>query len=95
MDLYERMFVGVIVKIVAKPIEVIFWCDAKGLITPLRLRIVKVDKSYYKNKGKLAGNLMTVFTCKSLVGNVEKLFEIKYELATCKWLTMYSYKDIL
>lgn len=82
-------------KVVAKPIEVISVMDIKGVITPLRLRIIrddeslqviKVDKVISRKQEKLAGNFMTVFTCKSLIENVEKIYEIKYELGTCKWI---------
>lgn len=82
-------------KVVAKPIEVISIMDTKGIITPLRLRIVredeslqviKVDKVITRTQEKLAGNLMIVFTCQSLVGDVDKRYELKYELNTCKWI---------
>ena len=82
-------------KVVAKPIEVISVMDTKGIITPLRLRLVrddeslqviKVDKVITREQEKFAGNLMIVFTCQSLVGNIEKRYEIKYELNTCKWI---------
>ena len=32
-------------KVVAKPIEVISIMDTKGIVTPLRLRIIKDDES--------------------------------------------------
>lgn len=76
-------------KVVAKPIEVISVMDTKGNITPLRLRIerddeslqvIKVDKVITRTKEKFAGNLMIVFTCQSLVGDIEKRYELKYEL---------------
>jgi hypothetical protein len=82
-------------KIVAKPIEVISVMDTKGVITPLRLRIVredeslqviKVDKVLTRSQEKLAGNLMIVFECQSLVGDVDKRYELKYELKSCKWI---------
>ena len=34
----------------------------------------------------LAGNNKLVFTCRSLINDTEKSFEIKYEIATCKWV---------
>lgn len=81
-------------KIIAKPIEVICLMN-KGIITPLRLRIIredeslqviKVDKVITRTQEKLAGNLMIVFVCQSLIENVEKKYELKYELNTCKWV---------
>jgi len=82
-------------KVVAKPIEVISVMDTKGNITPLRLRIqrddeslqvIKVDKVITRANEKFAGNRMIVFTCQSLVGDIEKKYELKYELETCKWI---------
>lgn len=82
-------------KIIAQPIEVISYTDSKGDLRPLRLRIkgqnetvkvIKVDKVIIKEFEKLAGNLMLVFKCQSLIDNVQKQFEIKYELQTCKWM---------
>jgi len=82
-------------KVVAKPIEMVAWTDAKGNINPVRFKItkddesssvVKIDKVITRTQEKFAGNQMIVFTCQSLVGDVEKLYEIKYEISTCKWI---------
>ena len=82
-------------KIVAKPIEVISYTDNKGELRPLRFRlemedetvkVIKIDKVIGKETEKLAGNYMMVFKCQSLIDNVVRLFEIKYELQTCKWV---------
>jgi hypothetical protein len=82
-------------RIVAKPIEVISLIDIKGIITPLRLRlirddeslqVIKVDKIITRKQEKLAGNLMVVFTCQSIIDDIEKIYELKYEIRTCKWV---------
>jgi len=82
-------------KIVAKYIEVISSTDLSGIITPLRLRlikddeslqVIKVDRVITRAQEKLAGNRMIVFQCQSIIGNVEKRYELKYELSTCKWM---------
>ena len=82
-------------KVVAKPIEMIAWTDEKGNINPIRFKIakedgsnsvVKVDKVITIDKEKLAGNLMLVFKCQSVVNGADKLYELKYELSTCKWI---------
>jgi hypothetical protein len=82
-------------KVIAKPIEVISYTNNKGDIKPLRFRIegedstgkvIKVDNVIIKEREKLAGNSMLVFKCQSLIDDVEKQFEIKYELRTCKWI---------
>ena len=82
-------------KVVAKPIEVISYTDNKGDLKPLRIRIqnedetlkvIRVDKVITNETEKLAGNYMLVFKCQSLIDNTSRLFEIKYELQTCKWI---------
>lgn len=82
-------------KVIAKPIEVISYTNNKGDIKPLRFRIegednsgkvVRVDNVIIKEREKLAGNSMLVFKCQSLIDDVEKQFEIKYDLRTCKWI---------
>ncbi len=82
-------------KVLALPIEVISYTDNKGSIRPIRFRIqiddelmqvIKIDKVLVKETEKLAGNIMIVYKCQSLIDNVIKLFEIKYEISTCKWI---------
>lgn len=82
-------------KIVAKAIEVVSWTDIKGNINPVRFKItkedgsnsvVKIDKVITVDKEKLAGNHMLVFKCQSVINGAEKPYEIKYELATCRWV---------
>jgi len=94
-NIYKRMFGGNNLKVVAKPIEVISMTDTKGNITPLRMRIeqedesvqvIKIDKIIDRAHEKHAGNNNLVFTCRSLIDDTEKVFEIKYEIATCKWV---------
>lgn len=82
-------------KIVARPIEVVSYTDNKGDVRPLKFRlqtetetemVIKVDKIISREIEKLAGNPMLLFRCQSLIDNVQKQFEIKYELQTCKWM---------
>ncbi|MFT5875547.1 MAG: hypothetical protein ACI8WT_004540 [Clostridium sp.] len=83
------------VKIVAKQIEMVAWFDKKGVPKPVRFRIqnedesyrvIKIDKVVTMDKEKLAGNEMLVFKCQSIIEGVMSIFEIKYELKTCKWI---------
>ena len=82
-------------KIVAKPIEVVSWTDIKGNINLVRFKIVnddestsviKIDRVICVEREKLAGNEMLVFKCQSVINNTERLYEIKYELKTCKFI---------
>lgn len=82
-------------KVVAKPIEVVAWFDRAGTPNPVRLRlegeneesiVIKIDKIITRDKEKLAGNHMLIFNCQGCINGSQKLFEIKYELSTCKWI---------
>lgn len=82
-------------KVVALPIEVVSYTDNKGSIRPIRFRmqigddpmqVIKIDKVIVKSTEKLAGNNMLVYKCQSTIDDVIKLFELKYEIATCKWI---------
>lgn len=82
-------------KIVAKPIQMVAWFEEDGTPHPVRFRFsseeqclitIKVDKVCIMEKEKLAGNPMYIFKCQSLVNNVLKVYELKYELGTCRWI---------
>ena len=82
-------------KVLALPIEMVSYTDNKGDINPIRFRlqidnepmqVIKIDKVIVKETEKLAGNIMIIYKCQSLIDDVLKLFEIRYEIATCKWI---------
>lgn len=82
-------------KVVNMPIEMIAWFTDAGNINPIKFRVlsqgkqnktVKVDKIITKSQEKLAGNRMTVFQCQSIIDGVERKYEVKYEIDTCKWV---------
>ena len=81
-------------KVLMKPIEMIAWFTSEGNPVPLRYRIVSEDDSYIvikvdrvisSEEEKLAGNRMIVYKCQSIINNIQKLYEIKYEIDSCKW----------
>jgi len=41
---------------------------------------------YFKEKEKLVENLMMVFRCQSIINNIDRVYELKYELSACKWM---------
>jgi hypothetical protein len=81
-------------KVVARPITVYSWTDAKGVIHPEKLKLeendaikeLNIDKVVTITKEKLAGNQMLIFNCQSLIRGVVRPYELKYELNTCKWM---------
>lgn len=68
------------------------WFYRIGTVNPVRFRIVQgeesttaiIDKVIRRGKEKLAGNYRMVFKCHSLINEVEKIYEIKYVIDTCK-----------
>ena len=86
-------------KVVMKEIEMIAWFAKDGTVHPIRYRIlgpdgsnisIKINRIIYRKEEKLAGNKMVVFACQSIFDSgVEKRYELKYEIGTCKW---YLYK---
>jgi hypothetical protein len=44
-----------------------------------------MDKVIRQSKERLTGNNMWAFTCQSFINEVEKVYELKYEIDTCKW----------
>lgn len=82
-------------KVVAKPIDVVCWVNKAGFINPVRFRItdeklgervIKIDKIVIRDTEKLNGNIMYLYKCQSCVNGNQKVFELKYELDTCKWM---------
>lgn len=82
-------------KVIVKPIEMVSWTAIDGHINPVRFRIanedesvsvIKIDKVITIDKEKLAGNNMLVYKCQSVIKGSERLFELKYELSSCKWI---------
>ncbi|MDD2447704.1 MAG: hypothetical protein PHY91_08465 [Tissierellia bacterium] len=85
-------------KILMKQIEMIAWFNLEDYPIPLRYRItsedstnkvIKIDKILFKEEEKLAGNRMILYRCESIINNAQRIFELKYEISTCKW---YLYK---
>lgn len=81
-------------KILMQPIEMIAWFTLEGTPNPIRYKmtsdddsnvIVKVDRIVTRSEEKLAGNRMLIFRCQSEMNGLLKLYELKYELSTCKW----------
>lgn len=81
-------------KVLARPIEMIAWFNEDGLPTPIRFKIksesmanvVKVDKVIYREVEKFAGNHVYLYRCQSVINNTERVYELKYELKSCKWM---------
>ena len=81
-------------KVVSKSIDVRACFEKDGGVKPLRFRIsedeeekvIKINRVVNREIEKLAGNVMEKFVCIASVNGVERIFEIKYELLTKKWI---------
>ena len=81
-------------KVVSKSIDVIAFFEKDGGVKPLRFRIsedeeekvIKINRVVNREIEKLAGNVMEKFVCIASVNGIERIFEIKYELLTKKWI---------
>ena len=75
------------------PIEMIAKFTVKGQPRPVKFRIeqenalqeIKVDRIVAQEEERLAGNRMLVYRCQSMLCGVERQYELKYEVASCRW----------
>jgi hypothetical protein len=47
--------------------------------------VIRIGRILFQEEEKLAGNRMVVYRCEGLVQDLNKVFELKYEILTCKW----------
>jgi len=81
-------------KVVSKKIDMIAYFEKDGRINPISFRIeeeekcqvIKIGKIISTDLEKLCGNRMWVFTCSAVIGDVEKMFELKYDVERCNWI---------
>jgi hypothetical protein len=81
-------------KVVSKEIEMIAYFKKGGKISPIKFRleeegkcqVIKIEKVISSDLEKLCGNRMLVFICSAIIGDVEKVFELKYDVERCNWI---------
>jgi len=80
-------------KVLMKPIEMIAWFTKDDYPIPLRYRltednkniVIKINKILFNEEEKLAGNRMVLYRCESIINDVQRIYELKYEISSCKW----------
>ncbi|MBN2558767.1 MAG: hypothetical protein JXB33_08445 [Clostridia bacterium] len=81
-------------KLIMKAVDMICVSTRDGLISPIKFRmpdgagstvVVKIDRVLQRDEQKIAGNRMLVYKVQSLIEDIEKVYEMKYEVSTCKW----------
>lgn len=81
-------------KVVCKAIEMIAWFEKGGKVHPIKFRlreedqnrVIVIERIRCVKIEKFAGNQMYVFECESHIDGILKIYEIKYEMDTCKWV---------
>lgn len=72
----------------------IAWFEEGGKVHPIKFRlkengenqVIVIERIRCVKIEKLGGNNMYVFECESMIGGTLKIYEIKYEMVTCKWV---------
>lgn len=81
-------------KLIAEPIEAIAWTSKQGDVRPLRFQweraqrreVVKIDRIVKVERTQRAGEAALVFTCESCIAGEQRLYELRYTLASCTWV---------
>lgn len=81
-------------KVICKPIDMIAWFEKNGQIHPIKFKmteteeqqVIKIQHVQSVHLEKLAGNPMYVFDCQSQINGILKVYQLKYEIRTCKWV---------
>ena len=85
-------------KVYMKNIEVIAWFKYNEHPVPIKFRlenkegeniVISINRIIFSGEEKLAGNRMIVYRCSSVISNIERVYELKYEVDSCNW---YLYK---
>lgn len=81
-------------KVYMKPIKMISVSEFDGVLTPIKFQMknevkelitVKIDNIVLRDEEKLAGNRMFIYRCQSDIEGTVKIYELKYEVSSCKW----------
>lgn len=81
-------------RVVAKNIDVIASFVEEKQPLPIKFRfkesdtnkVINVDKVICVEKERLAGIEAYVYRCQSVIGEYEKIYELKYNINECRWL---------
>lgn len=74
-----------------RPVDVIARFIGIQAPRPVKFRLpqedvtVIVDRIISQSEDRRAGNRMIVYCCESEVRGVKRRYELKYEIATCRW----------
>lgn len=73
----------------SKEVDVVAIFNKRGAMKPLKFfvddKVINIDRIDSVNDSNIAGDDYRVFRCKSYVGNVEKIYELKFVHKTFRW----------
>jgi len=80
-------------KVHMKPIEMIFVSTTAGKLTPVKFKlptdkgelVIKIDKIIKSQEEKISGSNIITYVCQSTIAGEERLFELRYEIRSCRW----------
>ncbi|ADY55733.1 hypothetical protein Sgly_1431 [Syntrophobotulus glycolicus DSM 8271] len=76
-------------KVIAENVEMVAWFDHAGTPRPVRFRhrgtVVRVENIQEIRDERLAGQRIKLYRCQSIINEELKVYELKYELDSCKW----------
>ncbi len=82
-------------KVLNKPVEMIVAFEDEKFPRPMKFRfrledesliVVPVDRILTQHELKIAGNRLICYTCQSVIAETERLYELRYEMKTCRWV---------
>jgi len=71
----------------------IAWFEKNGQIHPIKFKltesheqqVISIQRVQSVQMETLAGNPMYVFDCQSNINGLQRVYQLKYEVKTCKW----------
>ncbi|KNY26363.1 hypothetical protein [Pseudobacteroides cellulosolvens] len=80
-------------KVHMKPIEMIYMSTTAGKLTPIKFKmptdkgelVIKIEKIIKSQEEKISGSNIITYTCQSTIAGSERLFELRYEIRSCRW----------
>lgn len=82
-------------KLISEPVEMLSYTLMDGTVRPVKFRVkneemtytvIKVDRILQIDKNKMAGNEMLVYRCQSAINGMERLYELRLDMRSCRWV---------
>lgn len=83
------------VKVYNKSVDMIAWFQKDSAIRPMRFKLtqddgeeitIKVNRLINRTTEKVAATIYENFKCQSVINNVERVYELRYDQKNFKWI---------